>query len=173
MPARVAAVGEGTAEAVREFGVRPDLVPRSFTTASLARAFPRGAGRVLLARADIAPDALDDAVAAKGWTPVRVDAYRTRPVRSLPSSVTRSLRAGSVDVVTFTSASTVDGFMSSVRRALGPRTALPPAVCIGPVTSRAAREAGLRVAAVARPHTIQGLVAAVGRAVRPRRREEL
>jgi len=46
-------------------------------------------------------------------------------------------------------------------------------VCIGPVTSRAAREAGLRVAAVARPHTIQGLVAAVGRAVRPRRREEL
>ena len=56
----------------------PDLVPATFTTIGLARAFPRGSGRVLCARADIAPEGLEDALAAKGWSPTRVDAYRTR-----------------------------------------------------------------------------------------------
>ena len=76
--ARVAAIGQGTAGALRRFGVEPDLVPSTFTTADLGRALPRGSGNVLLARADIAPDGLDEAVAAKGWTPIRVDAYATR-----------------------------------------------------------------------------------------------
>ena len=54
--AQVAAVGEGTAAAFARWARRdPELVPRSFTVGSLARAFPRGSGRVLCARADIAP----------------------------------------------------------------------------------------------------------------------
>ena len=47
------------AGALRRFGVEADLVPPTFTTAALGRAFPRGSGRVLLARADIAPDGLN------------------------------------------------------------------------------------------------------------------
>ena len=63
--------------------------------------------------------------------------------------------------MTFTSASTVRGFV----HALGGVRGDPRVVCIGPVTAAAARRAGLRPAAVARPHTIEGLVGAVERAL--------
>jgi uroporphyrinogen-III synthase len=163
--AKVAAIGAGTARALRAFGVEPDVVPRSFTTSALGRSLPRGTGKVLLARADIAPSELEGQVAAKGWTPVRVDAYRTRPVDRLPATAERALRGGRVDALTFTSASTVRGFLrmaGPLVRALVPR---PSVVCIGPVTARAATDSGLQVDAVATPHTIEGLVAALERAL--------
>ena len=165
--ARVAAVGEGTAEAFRRWARRdPDLMPRAFTTEALGRAFPRGGGRVLLPRADVAPGGLEDALERKGWRPTRVDAYRTRPARRLPADARAALRAGEADAVTFTSASTVRGFMG----VLGAVRGNPRVVCIGPVTARAAREHGLHVHAVASPHTIEGLVSAVERALTPRAR---
>ena len=165
-PARVAAVGEGTADAFRRWsGSPPDLSPRTFTTAALARAFPRGSGRVLCARADVAPAGLEDALAAKGWTPLRVTAYRTRLVRSLPKQAREALRSGRVDAVTFTSASTVRGFVGAVEHVRG----APKVICIGPVTAREARDHGLIVHAVARPHTVDGLVAGVERALGRRR----
>jgi uroporphyrinogen-III synthase len=158
--ARVAAIGEGTAEAYRRWSRRsPDLMPSTFTTAGLARAFPRGAGRVLCARADIAPPGLEDALAAKGWSPTRVDAYRTRMPRSLPAEARAALRQGEVDAVTFTSASTVRGFLGALGRMKGH----PKVVCIGPVTAKEARTHGLVVHAVARPHTIEGVAAALER----------
>ena len=93
--AKVASVGEGTAAAFERWARRPaDLVPRAFTVDALARAFPRGGGRVLCARADIAPEGLEDALARKGWSPTRVDAYRTVFPRSLPADARRVLAAG-------------------------------------------------------------------------------
>jgi uroporphyrinogen-III synthase len=161
--ARVAAVGEGTARALRERGVEPALVPRTFTTDALSRAMPSGSGKVLLARADVAPDGLEAALARKGWTALRVDAYRTRPADSLPPGADRALREGRVDAVTFTSASTVQGFAGVASEALKAAPRRPKIVCIGPVTARAARAFGLTVDAVARPHTIDGVVAALER----------
>jgi uroporphyrinogen-III synthase len=172
IPSRLAAVGEGTARALESLGGRADLIPTSFTTSALGRAMPRGTGRVLLARADIAPVDLEDRLVRKGWTPVRVDAYRTRHASRLPGEAARALRAGTVDAVTFTSASIVDGFTDLARSSGADTVGLPAAVCIGPVTAAAARRAGYRVVAVARPHTIDGLVAALERALRPRRRKE-
>jgi uroporphyrinogen III methyltransferase/synthase len=160
--ANVAAIGEGSSAAFRRWTRRrPDLVPPRFTTAALARAFPRGEGRVLCARADIAPEGLEDALSAKGWRPERVDAYRTRFARSLSPEARTALRAGNVDAITFTSASTVQGFVNAVAVVRGD----PKVACIGPVTARAARERGLRVSAVADPHTVAGLVAAVERSL--------
>ncbi|HET6712359.1 MAG TPA: uroporphyrinogen-III synthase [Actinomycetota bacterium] len=159
---RVAAIGDGTAAAFRRWARRdPDLIPATFTTSGLARAFPRGIGRVLCARADIAPVGLEGALAAKGWSPTRVDAYRTRFPRSLPTEARDALRRGEVDAVTFTSASTVRGFVG----ALGAVKGNPKVVCIGPVTAREARTHGLVVHAVARPHTVEGVAAAVMRAL--------
>ena len=163
--ARIAAVGEGTAAAFARWARRnPDLLPRSFTVEALARAFPRGEGRVLCPRADIAPDGLEEALRAKGWSAERVDAYRTVFARRLPRDATDALGAGAVDAVTFTSASTVRGFVRAVSVVNGN----PKVVCIGPVTAREARGHGLRVHAVADPHTVDGLVAAVERALAPR-----
>lgn len=155
--AKVAAVGEGTAKALADAGIEADLVPATFTTEALAEAMPGGQGEVLLARADIAPGALEEALAEKGWTTTRVDAYRTTLAWSLPYEAKRALETGTVDAVTFTSASTVRGFIE----AAGPMPPGPKVVCIGPVTAAACREAGLTVDAVADPHTIEGLVAAL------------
>jgi uroporphyrinogen-III synthase len=127
---------------------------------------------VLLARANIAPEGLEEQLVRKGWTPVRVDAYRTRLASRLPDAVATALRAGAVDAVTFTSASTVDGFTGAVRPLTHEGVRMPRAVAIGPVTAAAARRAGLKVVAVAQPHTIEGLVAALERALKPRRRKE-
>jgi uroporphyrinogen-III synthase len=165
---KVAAIGEGTAAAFRRWARRdPDLQPTTFTTEALARAFPRGSGGVLCARADIAPKGLEEALARKGWEPTRVDAYRTIFARSLPREVRRALAWDEVDAVTFTSASTVRGFAN----VLGRRYGTFIAVCIGPVAAAAAREQGFEVRRIARPHTIGGLVEAVELALaRPRRR---
>jgi len=166
--AQVAVIGEGTAASFRRWAGRdPDLRPTTFTTAALARAFPRGSGRVLCARADIAPEGLEDALARKGWETLRADAYRTVFATSLPREAREALRRGEVDAVTFTSASTVRGFVNArsgeaTRRPVG---GPPKVVCIGPVTASAARDAGLRPAAVAKPHTLEGLVEALERAL--------
>ncbi len=158
--ADVAVIGDGTAAAFRRWAGRdPDLQPTTFTTAALARAFPRGSGHVLCPRADIAPEGLEDALAGKGWEPLRVDAYRTLFATSLPREARDALGRGEVDAVTFTSASTVRGFVN----ALGGVRGHPKVVCIGPVTSAAARDAGLRPVAVAKPYTLEGLVAALER----------
>jgi uroporphyrinogen-III synthase len=98
-----------------------------------------------------------------------VDAYRTKMARSLPVDARAALRDGRVDAITFTSASTVQGFVGAVGVVRGD----PKVVCIGPVTAREARDRGMRVAAVARPHTIEGLVAALERAFTPRQRASI
>ena len=169
--ASVAAVGDGTARALQAAGIEPALVPPTFTTEALADAMPAGSGRVLLARADIAGDLLEEKLRARGWTPVRIDAYRTVFPERMPPAAARTLEDGGVDAITFTSASTVEGF----RRMVGSWTALgqrrPKIVCIGPVTASAARDAGLEVDAVATPHTIEGLLAAL-ESIFPARGEE-
>ncbi len=163
--AKVAVIGDGTAGAMRAWsGREPDLQPATFTTIALARAFPRGEGQVLCARADIAPEGLEDALAAKGWSPERVDAYRTRMPRALPSEAREALAAGEVDVVTFTSASTVRGFVGALDLVRGN----PKVVCIGPVTAKEARAHGLIVAAVAKPHTMGGVAEACERVLQGR-----
>jgi uroporphyrinogen-III synthase len=163
--ADVAVIGDGTAEAFRRWAGRyPQLQPATFTTTALARAFPRGRGRVLCARADIAPAGLEATLAAKGWDAERVDAYRTTFPRTLPPDARDALKAGEVDAVTFTSASTVRGFVG----ALGAVRGTPKVVCIGPVTAKQARAQGFTVAAVATPHTMEGLVAALERVLHSR-----
>jgi uroporphyrinogen-III synthase len=163
--AHVAVIGDGTAAAFRDWaGREPDLQPSTFTTTALARVFPRGSGRILCARADIAPDGLEDGLRRKGWTAVRVDAYRTRMPAALPAEARDALTHGDVDAITFTSASTVRGFVGAVGVVRGN----PKVVCIGPVTAREARDRGLRVSAVARTHTIDGVVDALERVFRPR-----
>jgi uroporphyrinogen III methyltransferase/synthase len=136
---------------------------------------PEGNGALLLARADIAPEGLERTLERKGWMVERVDAYRTRFPGTLPVAARRALASGAVDAVTFTSASTVRGFLKAAggvlrHPAMAAAGHVPKVVCIGPVTAAEARSAGLKVHATADPHTIQGLVAAVERALRGRAR---
>ena len=156
-PTRVAAIGPGTAAALARRGVRADLVPERFVAESLLDAFPDGAGRVLVARAETARDVLPDGLAAKGYTVDVLPVYRTVNAPVDPATLTR-VRAGAVDAITFTSSSTVTNFCDAVGALPDPA---PLIVSIGPVTSETARTRGLHVDAEANPHTIDGLVAAL------------
>jgi len=154
----VAAVGPGTAEALSGIGIIPDLVPPSFTTAEVAKAFSKGSGRVLLARADVVEPGLDEALREKGWTVENVTAYRLKGQTSMSRDVRDAVLRGDIDVLTFASGGTVRAFMKLLK---GKPPASTKVVCIGPVTAKAARAAGLRVSKTAQTHTIPGLVAAV------------
>src|SRR5207245_8781764 len=140
--ASVAAIGPGTSEALHRYGVVPDLVPPEFVAESLVEAFPKGGGRVLLPRAAVARAVLPEGLAAKGWEVDKVEAYRTEAVR--PSDALLA-EVGKADAVTFSSSSTVTGFLEVAGLA-----AVPPLVaCIGPVTAETARHHGLHVDTVA------------------------
>jgi uroporphyrinogen III methyltransferase / synthase len=156
-PVQVAAIGPGTAEALARHGIRADLVPERFVAESLVDAFPSGPGRVLVARAEQARDVLPAGLEAKGYDVEVLAVYRTVPAPADPGDLER-IRRGDVDVITFTSSSTVQNFCDAVGALPDPQ---PLVVSIGPITSRIARERGLRVDAEADPHTIDALVEAV------------
>jgi uroporphyrinogen III methyltransferase/synthase len=150
--ARVAAVGAGTADALARWHVVPDVVPGRAVAEGLLDALPAGPARALLPRAAVARDVLPDELRRRGWELDVAEAYRTVP--ATPSAAAMAA-ASEADAVTFTSASTVTGYV-----ALG--APLPPlVVSIGPITSAAARERGVRVDVEADDHTIDGLVAAL------------
>lgn len=157
---RLAAVGSGTAAALRAHGIEPDLVPERYTTRGLARALidTGTAQRVLLPRADIATPTLAGLLRGAGWDVVDVEAYRTVPVTALDPQVHDELTAGVIDVVAFASSSTVRNLVGLVDGALHEAVRV---ASIGPVTSDTCRQLGLRVDAEAAPHDIDGLVAAV------------
>ncbi len=160
-PVRIAVIGPGTAAALARRGLRADLVPERFVAESLVDAFTPGTERVLLARAEVARDALPEGLTAKGYDVEILAVYRTESAAPDPDALAR-VRAGSVDAITFTSSSTVDNFCDAVGVLPDPQ---PQVVSIGPVTSDTARARGLRVDVEADPHSIDGLVEALVRAL--------
>jgi uroporphyrinogen III methyltransferase / synthase len=140
---QVAAIGPGTAAALREGGVVPAFVPRVSTQEGLAAELPAPRGRVLFAGAERARRHLVDALGAEF-----VLLYRTHSLRPEPPP--------QGDLVVLASASAAEAF-----GALGLDL---PAVSIGPETTRAAEAAGVRVVEEAQTHDLDGLVAAVARA---------
>ena len=160
--ARVAAIGPGTAHVLAGYRIVADLVPDEYVAEHLLAAFPapagRGSGRVLIARAAVARDVLPEGLRAQGWEVDVVEAYRTEVV--LPDAAALE-RIASADAITFTSSSTVTNLCDAV----GQEAVPPVVVSIGPITSATARDRGLAVAAEADPHTIDGVVDAVVRAL--------
>jgi uroporphyrinogen-III synthase len=156
---RIAAIGPATAAALEQRGVGVDLMPAEYRAEAILAAIGDVAGQyVLLPRADIARADLADGLRQRGAFVIEAAAYRTVP--ATPSAdAFKELERG-VDIVTFTSASTVQNFVALTRdRAYGH----PLIVCIGPVTAEAARQQGLRVDAVAEDYTVDGLVEALRR----------
>ena len=141
---RVAAVGPGTAEALRAHGIEPDFVPRVSSQDGLLAEFPRPSGRVLFAAAENSRRRPIDELGAD-FVPL----YRTRLLSPGPP-------VG--DVVVLASGSAARAFAWTGSSA--------PAVTIGPETSRVARSVGLTVVAEAETHDLDGLVAAVERFAR-------
>jgi uroporphyrinogen III methyltransferase/synthase len=151
----LAAIGPGTAHAIRAVGIVPDVVAERAIAEGLLDALEgQVAGRrCLVARAEEARDALPDGLAAMGAASVDVvPLYRTVP--EAPAGVDPL----GVDLVTFTSASTVR-FLAEAFPAAD--LAAVRGVSIGPVTTAAARDLGVGIVAEATEHDLDGLVRAI------------
>jgi uroporphyrinogen-III synthase len=134
-PAHLAAIGPGTAEALRSLGLRVDLVPAVSTQEGLLAELPPG--RVLLAAAEGARRLLVEERGAD-----LVPLYRTVQLRpETPPDGDLALLAS-----------------ASAARAFAATDARLPVVAIGPQTAAAARELGLDVAGVAESHDVEGLL---------------
>jgi uroporphyrinogen III methyltransferase / synthase len=149
---QVAAVGPGTAAALRACGIVADVVSERFLGEGLVEALGadlRGR-RVLVARAEEAPDALPDGLRAAGATVEIVALYRT--LREAPRDLDAALAA---DAVAFSAASTVRNLAAALD---GRDPARVRAISIGPVTSEAVRAHGFELVAEAAQHDLDGLV---------------
>ena len=162
---RVAAIGPATAEALKELGISPEVVPDEFRAEGLLerlRAHIRPGDRVLLPRAAETRDLLVKELGRLGADVAEVPAYRTVAVREGAPVLRRALESGTVDVVTFTSSSTVRHFVVM----FAPREAAAllrdvAVACIGPITAATAAELGLTARIMPAEYTIPALARAI------------
>jgi uroporphyrinogen III methyltransferase/synthase len=157
---RVAAIGPKTAHSLLSHGVTPDFVPDEYIAEAILPGLGDLCGRwVLLPRAEIARKALPEAIAAAGGVAHEIAVYQTVPAEPDQEGLA-ALKSG-VDAVTFTSPSTVENFIELIRRSgLDPLhlPGNPKIACIGPITQKAAEEAGFLGLVVAEEYTTEGLV---------------
>lgn len=169
-PARqppAAAAGPATAAELREAGWPVRRVADAYSAGGLVAAFASAGdcegARILFPCSDRAGDELPEGLRRLGAEVVRVAAYRTVATPPDPSEILEAAREGRVDVVTFTSPSTVEGFLAAAtdaqRREISRRLA---AAAIGPTTAAALQAVGWP-AAMAEEATLESLVAAVQR----------
>lgn len=174
---RIAAIGAGTAQALRAHGFAVDLLPEQAVAESLADALlpyahqvDGTATRFLLVRAEETREILPETLRAAGSEVVVAPAYRTRvPSLSVGAVCDLFSRPEQVpDAITFTSASTVRNLLALCEAAPVRMPAAAIYVSIGPITSAALRESGLRVDAEAREATVASLAETTGKALRER-----
>jgi uroporphyrinogen III methyltransferase/synthase len=166
---KLCAVGPGTAEHLAQHCLKADVVPAEYSTESVIEAM-RAAGNLtgkkfLLPRADTAREFVADELRKAGAVVTDVIAYRTVPIeigRDNEPDIYRMLLDRKVDVLTFTSASTVRNFVRLY--GVDPVADLlqPVAIAsIGPVTAEAALQSGIRTTIMPDEYTIPGLVRAI------------
>jgi len=158
----VAAVGPATAGALLEHGIAVDVIPTRFVAEGLIEMLQTrddlGGAKVLYVTAEGARDVLPQALKDLGADVTRIETYRSIVDGEGAEKLVRAIEAGNVDLVTFTSASAVRGYVDAVGEDVALRV---PAASIGPQTSDALREAGIEVKGQAEESTLDSLASAV------------
>ena len=161
--AKIGAIGPATAGALEERGIHPDYVPEIYTSQGFLTGLKKNdiAGcKVLLPRADIADNEISDGLARLGAEIHQVTAYRTTAAARSVSPARQMLLKGEIDVITFTSASTVNNLLAM----LGQKWEVikqANLACIGPKTAAVLIDRGIKPDIVAHEHTMSGLVATI------------
>lgn len=160
---KISAIGPATAESLECRGILVDYLPAEFTSRGLLDGLKSksiSGQRFLLPRADIADKELVEGLESLGAEVKDVAAYRTVPAVEAIARGTEMLLEHNIDVITFTSSSTVTNLIEAFR---GKKMDLNGAkiACIGEKTAETAKKAGLKVDILAREATIPGLVEAI------------
>ena len=157
---RICTIGPATAAQLEHLGIRVDLVPDEFISEGVVKAFEKinlRRSRMLLPRAEMARDVIPEGLAKLGTKVDVVTAYRTVNSGKDKSELEKLMNDGKVDVITFTSPSTVHNFMEIMGRDYATPKGIKIA-CIGPVTAAAVKKAGLPTDIIQERYTIPGLV---------------
>ena len=160
---KIGAIGPATAEALETRGITPDYLPEVYTGQGFIaglKSHDIAGQRFLLLRADIADRELTEGIGQLGAEVHEVAVYRTVPAFDAISRAKQMILSGEIDVITFTSSSTVSNLVA-VFKEEQPAINSAKVACIGPKTADTAAGAGLRIDIVASEHTIPGLVAAM------------
>jgi uroporphyrinogen III methyltransferase/synthase len=161
----IAAVGPATAGALLERGIAVDVIPVRFVAEGLLEKLAERdditGARILYVTAEGARETLVDGLVERGAEVTVIRAYRSIQDGSGAARLQKALETGTVSAVTFTSASSVRGYVDAVGEELSQKA---PAVTIGPQTTEAVNTAGIELLAEAQEATIEGVVAAVERA---------
>lgn len=161
---RVYCIGPKTGQEVEDLGIRVDLVPEEFVAESLIEYIGQeniSGKRFLLPRAQIAREVLPDELRKLGAEVDVAPAYKTVLPDTDISQLKERLQAGTIDIVTFTSSSTVKNFVEMIGPELKDSLEKVTLACIGPVTAKTAENMGLTVGVQAKEYTVDGLLTAM------------
>ncbi len=162
---RICAVGPRTADELRSFGIKPDLVPADYKAEGVVDEFSRldmHNSRVLFPRADKARDVIPRELKRLGAHVDSPVAYRNVFPERLPPETLFALEKRSVDCITFTSSSTVQNLAAMLGEELMMDMLKGVTVAsIGPITSKSCRELGLKVDIEPESHTLDALTEAL------------
>ena len=160
---KVGAIGPKTAEALAPHGIRADLTAAEYVGEALAQAILDigGVRRVLIPRARVAREELPELLRSGGVSVDVVPAYETRPAVAEKRQLEELVRANGVDVILFTSSSTVDSMVEMLGPDAPGLLSRVTLASIGPITTATAARRGLEVAVTAETYTVEGLLDAL------------
>ena len=159
--AKICAIGSATAKALQGYGIIADVVPAEFRAEGILAALEGKVStedKVLLPRAAEARNVLPEELGRKGIDVTVVPAYETVAGEADGSEICRQLSEGEIDVITFTSSSTVKNLAKILGEGAAELINSVKTAAIGPVTAATCREQGIRVDIEAKEYTIDGLV---------------
>jgi len=163
----VCAIGPATARQLREKKISVSYIPKEFIAESILEGFQKlliKGERILLARAQKARDILPKGLRKMGAEVDVVEVYRTLKPKAGSKRLKKLLTDGKIDVITFTSSSTVNHFAELLKKEDLKKLLKGIAIaCIGPVTARTAKQWGMKVQVQPKQYTIPSLAQAIVR----------
>ncbi len=162
---RICTIGPKTAYEIERLGLSVDFVPSEYRAEAVVEGLKKRGikgKRVLLPRAADARDVLPNELKEMGVELEVVEAYRTVKPSEKANEVRRDLKGGEIDVITFTSSSTVNNFVGMFDKEDLPKLINGVVIAsIGPVTAKTAEELGLRSDIIPKDYTIEALAEAI------------
>ena len=161
--AKICCIGPKTKESLEEKGIKADFLPQRFYSEAIIRHFkkPEFKGKnVLILRAKQARDVLPQGLGRAGLAVKVIDLYESCIEKGSVLKIKEALREG-IDLVTFTSSSTVRNFLKLLGKDYRRRLSGIKIASIGPITSGTLKEFGLRADIEAKVFTIDGLTEAI------------
>lgn len=156
---KIICIGPATANEFTKRGIKPDFVPDTYVAESLVKYFESEIcdGKIAILRAAEARNTLPDSLQKMGKATDIISLYKTELTNTEDPELIELIKNKKIDFVTFTSSSTVKGFLKLISNS-GIELETIPAAAIGPITAETATSAGMTMKCIAKKFTIDGLI---------------